>query len=411
MKVVKSGAFGDIKKLSVKVEDKDISTAAEYIQIYQEIFSPCWSAVVTIDDNANMLMNIPIRPGTEIEIEVETETESVLDGNKTYKMVIYKIGDKIFKGQMHQRYNLYCATKNFLKNQGIRISKSYSNKKPEEACKSIISEYLGGEVESDESDNNYHIIIPNWSPFTAAWWCAKLAIKNNSSDFIFFLKDDDKYWFKSVEELYKNEDTGITFKQKPANFRGDSGDYEDDYSIMITKYNFEHYEGLGNLGSGYYRNKLLTYDFINKKFEEKLFTFGDDNQEDKEKKPWDTELFDGAENANVSFMPVHPGLHSNSTIDDTVKTWHTSRMSRLMVLEQDNYTLQIPGGAKCWEWLGRTCEIDLPSHQDQEDEVYDKYFRGKYFVKAISHILTPDYYTTNLQCCKIRMNEKMEKKN
>lgn len=152
-------------------------------------------------------------------------------------------------------------------------------------------------------------------------WCAKLAIKDNASDYIFFMKNENEYWFRSVEELYKNEKTGITFTQKPNAIRDTSGDFADDYSLMVTKYYFDHYDALANLGTGYYKNKLLTYDVMNKKWESHLFTFGDDNQEDLDKKPWNTELFDNAEDANISFMPKHPGLHKNTTIDDTVEQW------------------------------------------------------------------------------------------
>jgi hypothetical protein len=409
MRVEHSGSFGDIKSLKVKIEGEDVTQAILFVEIFQDIFTPCWSGVVGINDSTNLLMRLPIRPGAKLTVDVETKTESpVMDGTKSYPFVIYKLGDKILEGQMNQKYNLYCATQGFLKNQSIRVQKSYPSQKPETTVSNIISEFMGGSVESDTSDSNYHVIIPNWSPFTAAWWCAKLAIKNGASDFIFYMKDIDKYWFKSIEELYLNEDTGITFAQKPSGFKNDAGDFEDDYSIMITKYHFEHYDGMSNLGTGYYKNKLLTYDMINKKWESKVFSYGDDIAKDKEMKPWDTELFDGAENANVSFLPKHPGLHASPTIDDTVTTWHPSRKTNLMKLEQDKYTLQLPGGAKCWEWLGRNCDIDLPSHQDiDEEEKLDKYFKGRYLITHIYHYITHDYYVTNLECCKKRLNEKM----
>lgn len=407
MKVINSGNFGDIKSLKVTINGQEITTAVMLTEIFQEVFSPFWSLILTVDDNANMLINLPIRPGIEVTIEIETKNESILDGTKKYTFYIYKIGDKVFKGQMHQQYKVFCASKSFFINQAKRVSKSYSNQKPETIVSNVVSEFVGGTTETSTSDNNYHIIIPNWSPFTAVWWCAKVAIKNNASDFIFFMTDENKYSFKSLEELYTSNTSNITFKQKPSNIRNDSGDFEDDYSIMITKYHFEHYDGFSNLGSGYYKNKLLTYDLINKKWESKLFTFGDDNAEDKAKKPWESDLFDGAENANVTFLPKHPGMHEIQSVDDTVTTWHNSRLSRLMVLEQDKMQIQFPGGAKVWELLGKTCEIDLPSHQDQSDDIFDKYFRGKYLITHVYHHLTPDYYTCNIECNKIRHNQKM----
>lgn len=409
MRVEHSGYFGDIKSISLTCDGKDITTFFSSITIYQDIFTPCWSAIIMIEDSANIIMNIPIRPGSNIEVTVETNTESIFDGQKTYQFIIYKVGDKVFKGQMHSQYALFCASIGFLTNQSVRIQKTYSNMKPEDAVSNICSEFLGGELDkSDISDVNYHVIIPNWNPYIAGWWFAKLALKNNASDYVFFMHDFDHYSFRSIEEIYKNEKSGLTFKQQPANVR-DGGDFTDDYSIMIQKYHTFHYDGMGNLGTGYYKTKLLSYDVIKKKWESKTFSFGDDISEDKEKKSW--EIFDQAENANVSFLPKHPGLHSKPTIDDQVTNWHVSRKSNLMKLEQDKLQIQVPGGAKAWEYLGKSCEVELPSHQDQnENEVYDKYFKGTYLISHICHIMTQDHYTLNFELLKKRHNEQMKTK-
>ncbi len=408
MKVEKSGNFNDIKSLKAYIDGNEITSHINQINIYQDIFLPCWTSIVTIEDSSNILMRLPIKPGSTFKVDIETQTESIFDGNKSYEFIIYKLGDKIMKGQMHYQYLLFCASKGFLTNQTNRISKTYSNQKPETTVSNICSEFLNGQLEKqDESDITYHVIVPNWTPFVAAWWCAKLALKENRSDYIFFMKDFDKYWFRSIEEIYKNEKSGITFKQKPTSFRNDAGDFEDDYGLMINKYFTFDYDGMGNLGTGYYKTKLLSYDVINKKWESKTFSFGDDIEEDKEKKPW--EIFDQAENANISFLPKHPGLHSNQTIDDQVTKWHVSRKSNLMKLEQNKLQIQIPGGAKIWDMLGQNCEVELPSHQDtDEGEIYDKYFKGTYIVSHICQIYTQTTITVNLELIKKRLNEKMK---
>lgn len=407
MKVINAGAHGDIKNCTLTIDGENVTQFMNVINIYQDIFTPCWSAVVSIEDSANILMQLPIKPGSELSFTVETDVKSIFDGQKTYNFIIYKIDDRIQKGQMHVSYNLYCASRGFLTNQTRRIQKTYSKMKPEEAVSNLCSEFLGGSVtNSDPSDVNYHVIIPNWSPFIAGWWFAKLALLENRSDYIFFMKDFDEYWFKSLEVLYTTEDTGITFKQKPSNFRDDAGNFDSDYCVMIMKYFIFHYDGMGNLGTGYYRSKLLSYNMISKKWEQKVFTYGDDIAVDKEMKPW--EIYDEAENANISFLPLHPGHHENPTMDDQVQNWHVSRKSRLMKLEQDKLQIQIQGGAKTWELLGRSCKVELPSNQDQsEDDVFDKHFQGDYLISHINHYVTQSKYVNNFELIKIRHDEKM----
>jgi len=406
MRVENSGAHGDIKVLEVMLDEKDITLFVNIIQIFQDIFIPCWSISIIIEDSANILMTIPIRPGSKLTVKIETSVNSVLDGEKTFEFIIYKIGDKVSKGQMHYQYTLYGASESFIKNQQIRIQKTYANKKPEEAVGNIVQEFLGGSLSnSDRSDINFHVIIPNWNPFIACWWYAKVALKENRSDYVFFMKDNNQYWFKSIEVLYTNEDTGITFKQLPTGFRNEAGDIEEDYCIMINKYEVFHFDSMANLSTGFYGTKVMSYDVINKKWSSKSFNYGDDLEADKEKKSWD--IFDGSENANINFLPKHPGMHSNSTINDQIDNWQPSRKSRLMKLEQDKLQIQFPGGGKVWDFLGKKCKVDLPSKQDIEDEKLDKFFKGDYLISHVQYFITQNNVVNNLELIKIRHEQKM----
>ena len=104
MKVEKSGNFNDIKSLKAYIDGNEITSHINQINIYQDIFLPCWTSIVTIEDSSNILMRLPIKPGSTFKVDIETQTESIFDGNKSYEFIIYKLGDKIMKGQMHYPY-------------------------------------------------------------------------------------------------------------------------------------------------------------------------------------------------------------------------------------------------------------------------------------------------------------------
>lgn len=405
MIIDKGGMFGDLKKFIVTCNGEDISQTVGKVELYQDIFLPSWTARIHVSDSNNMLMLLPVKPGVEVTIEVETKCGSEIgDGTKKFTMYVFSISDRQFQNQRHCTYIINVASKSFLINQSKRLSKAFSKKKVEKIVEEIVSENLGGSIDKkEETDQEYHVIIPNWSPYTAIQWCTKLAIKDGAADFMFFMKDEDKYWFKPIEKLYTDEKTGVTFELKPTNMRNEAGDFDTDYCKMISSYHFDHYEGLSNLAAGYYKNKLLSYDVINKKWESKLFSFGDDISEDKEKKPWDSEIFDNADDASVSFMPKHPGLHENPTMDDTLTTWHPSRKTNLLKLNQDRLIIQVPGGVKLWEFLGKSCEVDLPSQQDvEEGKEFDEQFKGSYLVVAVAHFFGKDAYMANLELVKKR---------
>ena len=222
----------------------------------------------------NFIMGVPIKPGSVVSIYIDTDTGSYnSDGNKTYSFVVYRIADRVFKNQMQQSYRLFCASQGFLLNQTKRVQKTYDNIKPEDAMSNIVSEFLNGSLESIPSDNNYHIVIPNWSPFTACNYISKVAIKNNASDYIFWMQDTDMYCLKTLEYIYTSDPSGISFSMSPSNVRNETGDFLFDYSTKISKYTFEHFDGLSNLSAGYYQNKTLSYDMVNKEMGEKNFKF------------------------------------------------------------------------------------------------------------------------------------------
>ncbi len=70
------------------------------------------------------------------------ENNSVVDGQREYEFVIYSLSDRIFRGQMHQQYKLFCVSKAFVLNQGLRVKKSYSDEKPESIVSNLVGEFL-----------------------------------------------------------------------------------------------------------------------------------------------------------------------------------------------------------------------------------------------------------------------------
>lgn len=62
MQVIQSGQAGDIKELTISIDGKNITTFICLVKIYQDIFIPCWSCQLYVEDSANILMQLPIKP-------------------------------------------------------------------------------------------------------------------------------------------------------------------------------------------------------------------------------------------------------------------------------------------------------------------------------------------------------------
>ena len=66
-------APNEIKNFTIVADSVDISSMVLQLDIFQELFTPTWSAQLSFVDTQNLLMNIPIKPGTVINITLETD--------------------------------------------------------------------------------------------------------------------------------------------------------------------------------------------------------------------------------------------------------------------------------------------------------------------------------------------------
>lgn len=405
----KPSKYGDMKKFTVTIDGKDVSDAVHAAQVFQDIFTPTWSAQINFNDTANLLMTLPIKVGSKVVISVATENDSVADGDEDFDFTVYRIGDKQFQNHMQQSYTVFCADQAFLDNSTKRVQRSYSNMKATDAVQSLVNEYFGGTVDVVDSENSIHVVVPNWNPFITASWFVKVAMKDSAADYVFFQRDNNQWVMKPSEFLYSDdsESTGITFEQVPGEMKQD-GEYSHDYSFNILDYQFEHFDGLANQSSGFYKNTLVSYDLINKNWSSKVFSFGDDSPLDKAMKSWDNPVFeDGAENANISFMPKHPGMSQFNTVVDSAEQWQTSRKSSIQKLDQEKLLIQTAGNIGTKKWIGKNVMVKLPSQEDMSGETFDTQRQGRYLITAIVHMLNKDTYTNNFELVKKRLEESL----
>lgn len=408
MRTNNSGRLGDVKSFQVMAGSVDITNAVTTANIWQDIYTPSWSAQLGVQDTVGLIKEIPLTQGCDITIKVETDLgNDLLDGIKTYEFVLYKISDHVLRKSKHQAYVLHLVSREFLKNQGVRVSKHYS-KTADQIVQSVISDYLGGSVTTTGATHKVDVIIPNWSPFVSASWLCKSAINGSAADYVFFMKDSGSFQFTPVEQMYSSNSSGLTFIQRIADIRDNSGNIDLEKIIAIKGYSVEHYDGMSNLVGGYFGSTTAHYDFVQKRWGKKEFAFGDDNGADGGKKGFKGEFFEAAKDANISFVPHYEKLFGdNKSIYDSSDDWSGSRKSSVMKLEQNKLFVQLPGGASYWKFLGMSCNVDLHSQEDLSGEEYDKYFKGQYLITAIHHYFDSDVYTVNLELVKKRLEKAM----
>ena len=402
-----SGSFQDLKKFKVWIDDTDITAMVYSAHVFQEIFSPTTTAIFNLDDMTNLITSMPIQAGRKIKLSIETENGSAGDGEQTWEFSIYKIDDKVSHQQNRLNYSLYAADDAFLINQTKRLYRGYSNQKASDIISSIVSESFDGKVSSHVSDKAINIIIPGWTPFYAISKLLEISISKGAADYVFFQNWDKSFSFKSFEKLYsdKSESSGITFTSRPGSIRTSDGTFDYDYSLNIGTYNFQHFDALSNIQSGFYSSKTASYDFLTKTWKESQFTYGDDCAADKAVMAVDNSILTQGADVNITFAAKSSKIFdSGSSYSDDADTWVGSRKSSLMKFEQDKIVFQVPGSAGATKWFGKSCIIDLPSQDvlNPEDPI-DKRYRGTYLITHMTHMISKSTYYINIEACKKRL--------
>lgn len=376
--IVKSGIGkpGDVKDWKVSHKGKDITGSLLSATVFQNIFMPVWSCDLQVNDANNLLISAKLDVGDTIKIKVETSFGSKTDGKAEFEFVIIKISGRHFENAYQQTYRIECVDKAFIENNKTRVIRGWKDK-PEHTIVSDILQMMGGSIsKKDESKNKLKVIIPNFSPFAAISLMCKTATSEDGNDFMFYqLNEKGEFAFRSVAKMYK-EEAGVTLRMAPAQQTQEIGDFD----LMCNYFNYiiDDVDQLRNDSAGFNGSKLIQYDFINK-----------------------CTVTTGENDLNVVFSPKHQG--SGATIPELASGWFQARRDTFKKLEEYRMIVQLHGGAKFVEWLGKSIKVMVPSQQDRDEsqKVYDKELKGKWLIAGITHIMGHQNYAINLELLKI----------
>lgn len=391
------------KKIKVTIDGNDISDSWYGINIYQSLDAPTWSCDVNIMDGSNLLETLPILHGSQLKIEIETQDNCSTDMNNEFVFYIYRIDNKIANNQNVETYKLKGVTKAFLVNKTLKISEKFSSKKASTIVSEISTKYFDDMITltPTESDNNTEILINSWDPFYSIAWVLKQCHKDNRADFLYFQNGNNTFCIDSIENMYSSTDNRIdeviTYKVE------NTGEI---FHYNIIKHAWEHVDVQQNLHNGYYKSTVTSYDFMNKSWNESIYSHGDDNKEDLKIAPqWKDSLFDSSEKSVVSFAPKMPSTYTNTTGYDDADKWLPSRRAVLQRLDSEKFSAQMRGSVGTYMWLGKNIFIDLPNNNEPSGEFYSRFRKGYYLVSAIVHHITPSMYINNFEFVKMRVEE------
>ena len=205
--------------------DVDLRFGVLSFQYFEDVFSPTITARVLVQSSGGgdiedfkgvggtkaLLQGLPIIGGERVSIKVKTV---VGDGIDLTEDPLYVGGvSEIMVDGDREIFTLNLVSRSAITNETSRVTKKYATtQKIDISVKQIAEEFLKIELPEDNIDsckNQYGFIGNLRKPFTVLTWLAGKAIpasgKKDSTAGYFFYQTLDGHYFKSIDELIKQE--------------------------------------------------------------------------------------------------------------------------------------------------------------------------------------------------------------
>jgi hypothetical protein len=379
----------------------DIRYIYHELNIFEDIWSPTMSGSVLISDTQNRLANFPIFGFETLTIGLETPGKGLL--SKTFR--VYSATDRHLGKDRNLAYILnFCADEAW-KNYKVRVSKSYKSKQIHEIVADLHNTWLGGgTIEIEPSKYIHHIIIPNLHPIQGIQWLSTRANPSsyNGANYLYYQTFDKFYWIPIEKCLEKGPVQDIIYQ--PANVR-QSGTHHartiNQDLEAIQAYTVDFYSDVReNQEQGMYASELITHSHVRKKWER--FTWDYVGNFDKHK-----HLYPGNKLYSNSRQDLHNKankfkMYSTGVAPflNQVDRWLLDRVSQLQQLQNIKLSVSVPGNSNLK--VGDVVKFEMPSPEPPQNnqQMVDKHYRGKFLISGIRHKVDQKQYVTVLELVK-----------
>ena len=391
-----------------RLDDKVIG-----FQIYENLFSQSLIASMSIIDNVNMVMKLPIIGQEFISLRIENPGLGELDFTQNvFAVTNVKVRQDISNDT--QIYDLSLVSVEALKNARSRVSKSYHG-----AISSIITEVLRDEryidtnkdIYVDKTSGSRKFVSPNLRPFLFIRNLTREATseKFNGSPHYFFYENCNGFQFRCLDGLYKRAPTG-TFVADTESIKNDankspSSDLEKDYRRVLQFSVSRTNDTLLTTMGGMLGSNLIKYNIFHKNYQNfRLNYFENFNRFARiDKNPiYNQTSVDRRRNTLGTFPDSRIHLHptSNDGLNDTqfydsdigyyhrdngVEQWLQSSRSKSFELNGGmNVQLKVHGYSEIA--VGDMINLELPiTGTDHDNEQVDTIYNGNFLVTQLKH--------------------------
>ena len=383
----------------------NVTNQVSMIEIYEDMFSPFTTMTIVLRESVDYINIFPFVGEEFVDIDIVTPSLNVPIKGRFY---VYKITDREYTKEREVVYALKCISSDFLVDANKKISKTYDGKVNELAFSIIGKNGLATtkKINIEPTSNSTKFVANFWSPVKCLNHLCENALSVNYSPSYLFYENRDGLNFRSINEILKSQPSHKFVKDNYTRTTLASGastkDPQEDFKRILDISVPVLTDYMNDIQSGRIKSRLVTHDITTKKYTVKDYSIKKDPKPDTLLNPnpaYSKYTIANAQSAQM-LMPKYYGNFNNYG-DTTSFKFQQKRISFFQNLSKYKVNLQVYGRTDYT--VGRIIDLYLPkatqiTKDDQDPR--DKILSGKYLISAISHTITRENHTCNMEIVK-----------
>jgi len=390
----------------------NLRNAIQSVNIYESMFATSLSGTITILDVDDIATNGPIIGQEYMKLRLTTpglDDEEIDFTNTTFS--IYKVTSRISGSQNAQLLTFSFTTPEILRNNRVRVSKSYTDT-IDNIVESLLSDerYINTnkDVFIEETSGIRKIIAPNVNPYNFITSLATEALskKYRSPHFLFF-ENTKGIHFKSLESILLSNAIGIFSVSDiaPLDKQSQSVNIQKDFEKVLEFQIDSNNDMLMNIKGGMLGSKNIQYNIYNKSYKTTEYKYFDDFDRYPRlngNATYNDNQIDVEGNTIGDFSDARIHLHSISSQDE-LDTQHTNEKSEYKyspnrinesILQRQAKFMELNNGVSVSLKLkgnttiaaGQKMRLLVPTTgRVHEGNEFDPYYTGDYIITKLRH--------------------------
>ena len=380
------------------------------INIFEDIHMNLISGTIVLTDTNNLITELPIIGQELLSLKIQTpgftEDRSSINFTGGRELSVYKIGMRTDLSKGAQVYELNFMSQESLRNQRVRVSKSYATDLSTIVEDIMTNEkYIGTtkELFIEPTLGARKIVVPNVHPYVFIRDLLKQSVSSDGSPHYLFFENSDGFHFRSVQDLYK--EPAIETFHFSENLPASKG-FDGTNQAIIDLTRIINYELQGtndmliNTTSGMLGSTSIAHDIYSKNYVTKTYGYFDEfatnTRVSKSSNPRYSESTD-LNGKTIGDYPearifVHP-ISTKGTIDanhmnyapSKLSEYGSTKISRALELTTGIIIgMTLPGNTGMR--VGNIIELDIPVvGNDHSKTKVDPFYSGNFLVKKLRH--------------------------